>query len=327
MYAVQLTSFGPSSLLALTELPDPAPGPGEVRIDCVASGVHIADLSIRAGEQVGPWPLPELPFVLGREVAGTVTSVGPGVAARWVGRRVAAHLGFANGGYATAAVATENALLEIPEGADPASALAMVGTGRTAVGILEAASIGPDDTVLVMAAAGGLGSLLVQAAKEAGACVVGAAGGAAKGDEVKALGADAVVDYDVPGWAASLPGRPTVVLEGVGGRLAAAAIDALQDGGRLVSYGWASGTAHGRDAEIAGRGISTPEVIGPALVNRPGGLRPLQQEAMARLAAGRWHPLPTRFPLAQAALAHDAVAARRTVGKVVLVPGKGPVTG
>jgi NADPH:quinone reductase len=318
MYAVQLASFGPSSALGLTELPDPSPGPGQVLIRTSASGVHLADLSIRAGEQVGPWPLPELPFVLGREVVGTVTAVGEEVDASWVGRGVAAHLGFANGGYATAAVARVDALLEVPDGVDPADALAMVGTGRTAVGLLQAAELNAHDVVLVMAAAGGLGGLLVQAALEAGAHVIGAAGGPVKVAQVRSLGVDTVADYDVSGWAERLPARPTVVLEGVGGDRAAAAIEALQDGGRLVSYGWASGGPHGRDSELLARGISTPEVIGPALVNRPGGLRPLQEESMARLAARRWHPLVTRFPLAEAARAHDALAARRTIGKVVL---------
>jgi NADPH2:quinone reductase len=318
MYAVQLTSFGPSSVLGRTELPDPAPRAGQVFISTSASGVHLADLSLRAGEQVGPWPLPDLPFVLGREVAGTVSAVGEGVDDDWVGRTVAAHLGFANGGYATAAVTGVDALLEVPDGVEPARALAMVGTGRTAVGILEAAPIGASDVVLVMAAAGGLGALLVQAALEAGAIVIGAAGGPAKVERVRGLGVDAVADYDVAGWAGGLPAPPTVVLEGVGGARAAAAIGTLRDGGRLVSYGWASGAPHGRDAEVATRGITTPEVIGPALVNRPGGLRPLQEEAMARLAAKRWDPLLTRFPLAEATRAHDALAARRTVGKVVL---------
>lgn len=320
MYAVQLTSFGPASSLALTELPDLSPGPGQALISAAASGVHLMDVSVREGEQMGPLPLPDLPFVLGREIAGVVRAVGAGVDPTWTGRRVAAHLGQANGGYATEAVTDVGALLAVPEGAALDEALAMAGTGRTAVAIAEAAALGSDDVALVLAAAGGLGALLVQEAKAVGATVIGAAGGPDKVALVRDLGADQAIDYTEAAWADALGTEATVVLEGVGGALARAAIATMADGGRLVTYGWASGEGHGLDGTLERRGISTPQVLGPAMAARPGGLRRLQEQAMARLGSGQWRPLVTRFPLSAAATAHEALVTRGTTGKVVLVP-------
>jgi NADPH:quinone reductase len=101
------------------------------------------------------FPLPELPMVPGREVAGVVDAVGPGVDAGWTGRRVVAHLGMANGGYAELAVAAAGALHEIPDGLSAEVAVAAIGTGRTAVAILKVATLTRDDVVLVTAAASG----------------------------------------------------------------------------------------------------------------------------------------------------------------------------
>jgi NADPH:quinone reductase len=320
MYAVQLSSFGPSSNLVLTELPDPVPGPGQALISSVASGVHLIDISTREGEQWGAGGLPDLPAVLGREVAGTVVAVGEGADPSWTGRSVAAYLGPVGGGYATLAVADLENVFPVPEGLDAAEAVAMVATGRTAVAILEAAAITADDTVLVLAATGGLGALLVQEAKALGATVIAAAGGPRKVGLAESLGPDLAVDYDATGWAKTVPKPPTVVLEGVGGELADAAVDLLHRGGRVVSYGWASGSGHSRGGELEERGVLAPQVLGPAMANRPGGLRALQEQAMANLASGRWTPLVTRFPLSRAAAAHDALTGRATTGKVVLVP-------
>ena len=160
MRAIRLHQFGPAENLVLDEVADPEPGADQVRIAVGAAGVHVLDTFIRAGTTGGPFPLPDLPTVPGREVAGVVDEVGPGVDAAWVGRRVVAHLGMASGGYAELALASVSALHEIPSGMDDEVAVTMIGTGRTAFGILEAAAITTDDVVLVTAAAGGLGSLL-----------------------------------------------------------------------------------------------------------------------------------------------------------------------
>src|SRR5687768_6152993 len=119
MRAVRLHQFGPPENLLLEEVPDPVPGPDQVRIRVAAAGVHVLDTAIRAGQAGGPFPLPDLPFVSGREVAGVVDLVGPGVDPGWDGRRVVAHLGMASGGYAEAALAPVSALHPIPIGMEP----------------------------------------------------------------------------------------------------------------------------------------------------------------------------------------------------------------
>ena len=176
----------------------------------------------------------------GREVAGVVDAVGEGVDPAWLGRRAVAHLGQASGGYATRAVREVAAVHEVPSALALPAAVAMIGTGRTALGVLEAAPPGPEDTVLILGAAGGLGALLVQAAKAAGATVVGAAGGRSKVWHVGELGADVAVDYDEPGWAQAA-GPATLVLDGVGGERGRAALGLLRDGGRIAVFGWSSG--------------------------------------------------------------------------------------
>lgn len=179
--------------LRFDDAPDPAPGVGQVRVAVEAAGVHLVDTTIRRG-QAGPMPLPELPMTPGREVAGVVDAVGIGVDEPWLGRRVVAHLGPASGGYAATALAPAAALHALPPGLDAPAAVAMIGTGRTALGILDTAALGAD-VVLVTSAAGGMGALFVQAARAAGARVVGLAGGPAKLDRVRALGATAAIDY------------------------------------------------------------------------------------------------------------------------------------
>ena len=176
MHAIQQHEYGPPGKLLYEELPDLVPAEGQVRIAVEAAGVHLIDTAIRRGESWG-YPVPELPMVPGREVAGLVDDVGPGVNGEWSGRRVVAHLGPVSGGYAERAVVSAESLHEISEGLAADAAVAGIGTGRTAMAILEVAELSPDDVVLVTAAAGGLGNLFVQAALGVGATVVGVAGG------------------------------------------------------------------------------------------------------------------------------------------------------
>jgi NADPH2:quinone reductase len=260
-------------------------------------------------------------------VAGAVAAVGPGVDPAWTGRRVVAHLGMASGGYASLAVAAETSLHEIPDPLTAEAAVAMIGTGRTAVGILDAAEIEAGDVVLVPAAAGGLGSLFVQAARGAGAVAVGLAGGPAKVQQVRELGADIAVDYREPGWPervlAELDGRkPTVLLDGVGGEVGRAGFEMLDVGGRIVMFGWTSGeVTRFTSADIAAGSLSVVWITGPRMMKRYGGLRGLETRSLAEAAAGRLTPLVhPPFPLADAAAAHRALESRATAGKVVLVP-------
>ncbi|MEV4725201.1 alcohol dehydrogenase catalytic domain-containing protein, partial [Micromonospora humida] len=162
MRAIRLHEFGPATNLVLDDLPDLTPAPGQVRIAVAASGVHLLDTTLRRGEAGGPLPLPRLPTVPGREVAGTVDLTGAGVDEAWRGRRVVAHLGMVPGGYAEQAVTAVESLFVVPERMGFADAVALVGTGRTALGVVETEPPTADDVVLVLSAAGGMGWLLVQ---------------------------------------------------------------------------------------------------------------------------------------------------------------------
>lgn len=263
----------------------------------------------------------------GREVAGIVDAVGSSVDPEWLGKRVVAHLGQASGGYAELAVVAASALHEVPESVSDDVAVAMIGTGRTTMGILEGAALRPDDVVLITAAAGGIGSLLVQETLNVGAVAVGVAGGPAKVEVVRRLGASVAVDYREPGWAdgvrSALAERAvTVVLDGVGGSLGREALELLGVGGRLLMFGWSSGSQIPLTAgDLLAYGITAGPAVGPKLLRRPGGLRALETAALAAAASGRLTPLIGQtFPLAKAADAHAALESRATTGKVVLKP-------
>lgn len=333
MHAVRLHAFGPAENLTYERIEDPVPGPGQVRIAVEAAGVHLLDTALREG-RTGPYPAPaELPTVPGREVAGTVESVGEGTAPGWLGKRVVAHIGMAPGGYAELTVTEADKLHEIPAALGAAEAVAMIGTGRTTLGILGFTDLGPDSVAVVTAAAGGIGTLLVQYAKNAGATVIALAGGPAKAARAEANGADLALDYTLPDW----PDRArafldahglwaTVVFDSVGGATARSAVGLLGRGGQHVVYGWSGEGLHDGQPltftpeELAERGITSASVLGPRMIERGGGLRALETRALAEAAAGRLRPAVQRYPLAEAAAAHRALETRGTVGKVVLEP-------
>ncbi|MER7747718.1 zinc-binding dehydrogenase [Streptomyces bacillaris] len=333
MHAVRLHAFGPAENLTYERIEDPVPGPGQVRIAVEAAGVHLLDTALREG-RTGPYPAPaELPTVPGREVAGTVESVGEGTDPGWLGKRVVAHIGMAPGGYAELTVTEADKLHEIPAALGAAEAVAMIGTGRTTLGILGFTDLGPDSVAVVTAAAGGIGTLLVQYAKNAGATVIALAGGPAKVARAEANGADLALDYTLPDW----PDRArafldahglwaTVVFDSVGGATARSAVGLLGRGGQHVVYGWSGEGLHDGQPltftpeELAERGITSASVLGPRMIERGGGLRALETRALAEAAAGRLRPAVQRYPLAEAAAAHRALETRGTVGKVVLEP-------
>ncbi|MFD3474410.1 zinc-binding dehydrogenase [Streptomyces sp. NPDC058695] len=334
MHAVRLHAFGPAENLTYERTDDPLPGPGQVRIAVAAAGVHLLDTALREGMK-GPSPEPPaLPTVPGREVAGTVESLGEGTDASWLGKHVVGHLGFAPGGYAELAVIDAARLHELPPGLDFAEAVALIGTGRTTMGILQFAPLGPVSVAVIPAAAGGVGTLLVQYAKHAGATVVGLAGGPEKVARVRANGADLAVDYTAPDWPEQvrwfLSGRTaTVVFDGVGGDAGLAAVDLLGPGGVHVVFGWSGKGLHDGEPltfsedELTRRGITQEQVLGPPMMRRAGGdnpVRTLELAALKEAEAGRLRPAVTRFPLAEAAAAHRALENRGTIGKVVLIP-------
>ncbi|MGW0612694.1 zinc-binding dehydrogenase [Streptomyces sp. NPDC002788] len=327
MHAIRLHAFGPAENLTYEQVEDPRTGPGQVRVAVRAAGVHLLDAALREGMRGGPanerTPLPTIP---GREVAGVVDSLGEGVAGMWLGKRVVAHLGFVPGGYAELAVTEAERLHEIPGNLDFAEAVAMIGTGRTAMGILQFADLRSDSVVVVPAAAGGIGTLLVQYAKNAGATVVGLAGGPEKAARVQAGGADLAVDYKDPAWPAKvrahLGGRTaTVVFDGVGGDVAREAVALLGPGGKHIVFGWSGeGIQDGRPYLVDG---VSEEVLGPVMLQKAGGpdpVRTLELRALAEAVHGRLAPAVQRFPLAEAAAAHRALETRGTTGKVVLEP-------
>lgn len=326
MRAVVQRRFGGPEVLQVEEAPAPAPGEGQVRVAVGAAGVHLVDTTIREG---AAWAggVAELPMTPGREVAGTVDRLGPGVDPWWAGRRVVAHLGFANGGYASHAIAPVGALIPLADHVGFPEAVAMVGTGRTTLGILEVAEVRRGDVALVTAAAGGIGVLALQAARRAGALAVGVAGGPEKVAVARAVGADVAVDYRVEGWAdrvAEALGdrRVTVALDGVGGAIGRQAFELVAPGGRLVLYGNAS-SEHVplATADLFASGVTVSAAIGPRMVQRPGGIQGLAERAVEELAAGHLVPrIHPPFPLERAARAHEAIAGRGTTGKVVLVP-------
>jgi NADPH2:quinone reductase len=326
MHAIVQHQFGGPEVMQYEELPDPTAGARQVRIVVEASGVHLVDTMIRQGTSLGAMQTPELPMTPGREVAGIVDAIGTDVDKSWLGGHVVAHLGAANGGYASLAVADERALIAFPPHVDAADAVAMVGTGRTALAILDIAAVHAGDVALVTAAAGGIGSLLVQALRAEGAFVSGAAGTDDKAHIAKTRGADVGVTYATSTWPQSvrsaLDGRVvTLALDGVGGAIGRAAFELVAPGGRMILYGTASGTPLPLSADdLFERGVTVSAAIGARLMSRPGALEQYARRALDELAAGRLTPIIQPFSLAEAAAAHRALGARDTTGKVVLYP-------
>ncbi|MFF5976734.1 zinc-binding dehydrogenase [Streptomyces sp. NPDC012769] len=327
MHAIRLHAFGPAENLTYEETDDPVPGPGQVRIKVAAAGVHLLDTVLREGE-TGPFPAPaELPTVPGREVAGTVDALGEGTDPTWLGRRVVAHLGMAPGGYAELAVTDAARLHALPDHLGEAEAVAMIGTGRTTFGILQFTELGPESIAIVPAAAGGIGTLLVQYAKNAGATVIGLAGGPEKVARVAENGADLAVDYKEPTWPEQVRAylgerRATIVFDSVGGDTARAAVDLLGKGGQHLVFGWSGGAELVlTEEELTTRGITSESVLGPVMLQKAGGdVRNLELAALAAAGDGTLRPAVQPFPLSEAAAAHRTLETRGTMGKVVLVP-------
>ncbi|HWG12062.1 MAG TPA: zinc-binding dehydrogenase [Streptosporangiaceae bacterium] len=255
---IEVREFGPPEVLTPVEVPTPTAGPGEVVIATAAADVLHIDTLIRSGRAAQWFPV-RPPYVPGNGVAGTVTSAGPGVDPGLAGQRVVVHTGEAggSGGYAEQAVVPADRVVPVPDEVSLADAVAVLNDGATALGLMAGTGVLPGESVLILGAAGGLGLLLAQLARAAGGHVVaalrvtGATQGEAKATQARTAGAEAVIDYSDPDWAAQAVAAaggsgPAVVFDGVGGSLGVTAFGIMAAGGRFSGHGAASGGFPGR---------------------------------------------------------------------------------
>ena len=313
MKAIQISEFGGPDVMKLVVLPDPTPGPGEVLLDVTAIGINYADTHQTENSYLSPQKLPMVP---GLEVTGT-----------FEGKR---YLASANsGGYAARATAHKALLAPIPDSVTDEQALCMLVQGTTAWHILKTMGhLSPDETVVIHAAAGGVGTLAIQLAKMWGAKVIAVTSSADKAALAKSLGADEVVDAKEENLAKALRAANggkgvDIVLEMVGGTTFDQSLEALGDFGRIITYGMASRTApqpvhpgslmHGSKT-ISGFWLANcfanPVMMGEVIA-----------QLFALVADGKLKPvIGGTYPLAQATDAHKAMLARGTTGKIVLKP-------
>ena len=323
MKGIRLTANGGPEVLDLVDLPDPVPGPGQVLVRQTAIGVNYIDTYHRSGL----YPL-RLPSGLGMEGAGEVVAAGEGVTRFAPGDRVA----FASGpigAYAELHAVDAARAVAIPGGVDDRTAAAALLKGMTAEFLLRRCRpVAAGETILVHAAAGGVGQIMVQWAKALGAVVIATAGNAAKAARVRDLGADHVILYGEQDVAAEVrritggAGVP-VAYDSVGAATFEGTLASLARRGVFVSFGNASGP---------------PPAVEPGRLMRMGSLfftRPTlgdyvatteeldasAAEVFGRIAAGEISiEIGQTFPLSQARAAHEALESRQTVGSTLLIP-------
>lgn len=323
MRAIEVSEYGHSDVLESTERPAPEPDEGQVRVDVHAAGINYADIVQRQGAYPGG---PDPPFVPGMEAAGVVDAVGPDTEYD-IGDRVVAML--SNGGYAEYAVASESRLFDVPETLSFAKAAAFPVQFLTAYNVLhDWGGLEAGERVLIHAAAGGVGSAAVQLAHDAGAEIFATASTQEKLDLASDLGADHTINYTEESFGNRInditDGRGVdMVLDGVGDDTFTESLDCLAHFGRIVAYGAASGVPG--TVDTATLLFSNHSVIGfhlgQAMVRDPTrvlrgvpALQKLVADGAVDLHVG------SRYPLADAADAHDAIQNRETTGKVVLDP-------
>ncbi|HEU0000325.1 MAG TPA: NADPH:quinone oxidoreductase family protein [Ktedonobacteraceae bacterium] len=322
MKAIRIHETGGPEVMHLEEVETPTPVQGEVLIKVAAAGVNYADLAQRQGAYL---TRTHTPMTMGFEVAGTIAALGPGVSAPPVGTRVIA---FVTGGYAEYAVASTATIIPIPETLDFTHAAAFAVQGLTAYQTLrESGRLQAGESVLVQAAAGGVGTLAVQLARLMGAGkVIGTASNEHKLDLVRHLGADAAINYTQDGWVEQVKqatgGRGVdIVLEVVGGAVAEQCLQCLAPFGRMVVIGAASGQrAQFSAVQLMYKNLSVTGYWLTAWMTRPDRIAAAAMELMQYLTSGTLQIVVGQtFPLAEAAEAHRAIAERRTTGKVVLL--------
>jgi len=320
MHAIQVATYGDPDVLTSVEMPDPAPGPGQVVVSMAAADVIFLDTLLRSGWGQDFFPR-ELPYVPGGGGAGTVLRAGADVDPAWVGRRVVV---WTSSGYAEQVVADAAEILPVPQELTFETAAALVHDGVTALRLDRLGAPDKGEWVLVTSAAGGAGSLLVQLAVDAGARVIAAASSAAKLVLAHELGAEVTVDYTQADWIEKVRevtgGGAALGYDGAGGPLGTATLNAVADGGRFVTYGTADGFAAPDPQVAARRGV---RIIAPLLDGPPDNdtVRDLLSLALERAAQGRLRPaIAASYPLSRAADAHRALEARETTGATLIIP-------
>jgi NADPH:quinone reductase len=304
--AVVLRETGGPERLEYADVRDPEPGEGQVLVRVRAAGVNFADVLVRQGR----YPqAPELPTILGREIAGEVD-----------GRRVMTASGAETGGYAELAAASEEWLAPLPDSATFEEGAAFLTTFLTAyIPLQRLVRVGPGSTVLVHAGAGGVGSAAIQLAKHLGATVVATASTDEKRDVARELGADEVCGYDEFGEQV----RADIVFDTVGGDVFKQSIGVLKPLGTIVAIGFADGWWDPLDtALIVGRNLAVQGFyLGRLMKLDPDVVHEATREVVQLWEQGAVKPLVgATFSLEQSGEAHRLIEERRSVGKVVLVP-------
>jgi NADPH:quinone reductase len=321
MRAIQIEQFGGPEVMQLADLPVPEPGESELLVRVSTAGINFADTHQRENSYLASF---ELPLVPGTEVAGVVERAAGGFSE---GQRVVALTG--TGGYAEYAVAPVSQAFPIPDGVEDGVALALLVQGLTAWHLYRtSAALRPGETVVVIAASGGVGNLAVQLAGPFGAGrVIATASSEEKRRQALALGADVAVDPGIEELGAALREanggrRVDVVLEMAGGRVFDECLSVLAPFGRLVTYGIASREQNTIRSGALMRGSQS--VVGFWLMHclgREDMMREPLEDLFARAARGELKPLVGEtYPLSEVRRAHEDLAARRTSGKLLLDP-------
>ena len=324
MRVIEVESRGGPEVLSLAERPAPQPGPGQIVAEVAAAGVNYMDIYQREG--VGGYR-PPLPFVTGGEGAGTVVAVGEGVTAPTVGERVA---WVGPGSYAEQVVLPADRVVPVPAAVSTEVAAAAILQGMTAHYLVSSTyPVRPGDVTVVHAAAGGVGLLLTQMVKRHGGIVVATCSGGQDGEKyrlAREAGADHVAGYDrfraVVGEVTGGAGAH-VVYDGVGQATFDDSLAALRPRGMLVVYGAASGQVPPFDIQRLNSGGSL-FATRPTLVHYIADVAELRwraREVFGWIAGGELEVrVGGRYPLADAARAQQDLAARRTTGKLLLIP-------
>jgi len=301
--AVLLRETGGPEQLELAEVPDPEPRDGEVVVRVRAAGINFLDLLVRKGQYAQQ---PELPTIPGTEIAGEVD-----------GRRVIA---LPDAGYAELVTAREDSLVPLPDDASFEEGASFLMTFLTAyIPLTRQVRLEPGATVLVHAAAGGVGSAAVQLAKHMGARVVATASSEEKREFARGLGADEAYSYE--DFADHV--RADVVLDPVGGDLVAQSLKVLEPLGAHVLIGYAGGFWKDLSpALLVGRNLGLYGFyLGRLMRHRPELVQQATGELIALWEQGAVQPIVgATFPLAEASEAHRLIEERKHVGKVVLIP-------